>query len=128
APVEIRGEFRPTATTVPGVQLSEHLPRLARQMHHSTVIRSVHHSVNNAHAAAVYCGLTGHDRGDANVAVGAGPNDYPAIGSVMGLLRPPATPIVPYVSMPFITQEGAGGPPQPGFFGGLLGRVRDPLF
>ena len=29
--------------------------------------------------------------------------------------------------MPYITAEGAGGPPQPGFFGGLLGRVRDPL-
>jgi hypothetical protein len=30
--------------------------------------------------------------------------------------------------MPYVTQEGAGGPPQPGFFGGLLGRTRDPLF
>ena len=30
--------------------------------------------------------------------------------------------------MPYITEEGAGGPPQPGFFGGWLGRVRDPLF
>jgi hypothetical protein len=30
--------------------------------------------------------------------------------------------------MPYITAEGAGGPPQPGFFGGLLGRTRDPLF
>src|SRR5947208_1582383 len=32
APAEIRGEFRPIASSVPGVQLSEHLPRLARQM------------------------------------------------------------------------------------------------
>ncbi len=46
----------------------------------------------------------------------------------MGLCRPPTRPVVPYVSMPYITQEGAGGPPQPGFFGGLLGRTRDPLF
>jgi uncharacterized protein (DUF1501 family) len=30
--------------------------------------------------------------------------------------------------MPFVTQEGAGGPPQPGFFGGWLGKPRDPLF
>src|SRR4051812_15636877 len=36
APAEIRGEFRPIATTVPGVQLCEHLPRLARQMHRCT--------------------------------------------------------------------------------------------
>src|SRR5262245_48659129 len=62
APVEIRGEFRPVATTVPGIQLSEHLPRLSRQMHRCALVRSVHHSVNNAHAAAVYVGLTGHDR------------------------------------------------------------------
>ena len=51
APAEIRGEFQPIATTVPGVHLSEHLPRLARQMHRCTLVRSVHHSVNNAHAA-----------------------------------------------------------------------------
>lgn len=128
APKEVRGEFQPIATSLPDVQFSENLPRLARHMHRCTLVRSVHHSVNNAHAAAVYTGLTGHDRGDANVAVGAGPNDYPAMGSVMGLCRPPSKPVVPYVSMPYITQEGAGGPPQPGFFGGLLGRTRDPLF
>src|SRR5437870_743774 len=128
APKEVRGEFKPVATSVPGIQLSEHLPRLAKHMHQCALVRSVHHSVNNAHAAAVYVGLTGHDRGDANVAIGAGPNDYPAIGSVVGLCRPPQTSVVPYVSMPYITQEGRGGPPQPGFFGGWLGRNHDPLF
>ncbi len=126
APKEIRGEFKPIATTVPGVQFSEHLPKLSRHMHRCTLVRSVHHSVNNAHAAAVYTGLTGHDRGE--IGGGTKPTDHPAIGSVMGLCRPPSKPVVPYVSMPFITQEGAGGPPQPGFFGGLLGRTRDPLF
>jgi len=128
APVEIRGEFRPIATSVPGVQLSEHLPRLARQLHHCALVRSVHHTVNNAHAAAVYVGLTGHNRGDATVAIGAGPSDYPAIGSVVGLCRPPQTPVAPFVSLPYITAEGRGGPPQPGFFGGWLGRAHDPLF
>ncbi len=128
APVEIRGEFRPIETSVPGVFVSEHLPRFAGLIHHGTLIRSAHHSVNNAHAAAVYVGLTGHDRGDATVAIGTGPNDYPAIGSVVGMCRPPVAPIVPFVSMPYITAEGAGGPPQPGFFGGWLGRNVDPLF
>jgi hypothetical protein len=127
-PPEIRGEFRPIATSVPGIQLCEHLPRLARQMHHCCLIRSVHHSVNNAHAAAVYVGLTGHDRGDANVAVAASQNDYPAIGSVTALCRPPEASVVPYVSLPYITAEGRGGPPQPGFFGGWLGHGADPLF
>jgi hypothetical protein len=126
APAEIRGEFKPIDTTAPGVRVCELLPGLARQMHRCTLVRSVHHSVNNAHAAAVYVGLTGHDRGE--VGGGARPDDRPAVGSVVGLLRPPAAPVAPYVSMPYVTQEGAGGPPQPGFFGGLLGRTRDPLF
>jgi hypothetical protein len=126
APVEIRGPFRPIPTAVPGVQLCEHLPRLARQMRHGALVRSVHHSVNNAHAAAVYAALTGHDRGE--IGGGARPTDHPAVGSVAALTRPPRAAVVPYVSMPYITQEGAGGPPQPGFFGGWLGRQHDPLF
>src|SRR5262245_3941971 len=126
APAEVRGEFKPISTSLTGVQFGEHLPKMARHMHRCTLVRSAHHSANNAHAAAVYTGLTGHDRGE--IGGGARPTDQPAIGSVVGLCRPPAAPVVPYVSMPYVTQEGAGGPPQPGFFGGLLGRTRDPLF
>jgi hypothetical protein len=88
APPEIRGEFQSIETSLPGVRFSEHLPRLARHMHHSALIRSAHHTVNNAHAAAVYTALTGHDRGDATVAIGTGPNDFPAIGSITGMVRP----------------------------------------
>lgn len=126
APAEIRGEFQPIATTVPGVQFSEHLPRLARHMHQCTLVRSVHHSVNNAHAAGVYVGLTGHDRGE--IGGGARPTDHPSLGSVAGLVRPVPSGVLPYVALPYITKEGAGGPPQPGFTGGWLGRSRDPLF
>jgi len=126
APAEIRGEFKPIASSVPGLLVGEHLPRMAKVMHLATLVRSMHHSVNNAHAAAVYAALTGHDRGENGG--GAKPTDHPAIGSVMGLCRPPKGSVVPFVSMPYITQEGAGGPPQPGFFGGWLGRTRDPLF
>jgi hypothetical protein len=125
APAEIRGEFKPIPTSVPGVFFGEHIPKFARQMHRCTVIRSAHHSVNNAHAAAVYCSLTGHDRGE--IGGGARPDDYPAIGSVVGTQRPPKEAVVPHVLLPFITKEGAGGPPQPGFFGGWLGKPRDPL-
>jgi uncharacterized protein (DUF1501 family) len=127
-PDGIRGEFKPIATSVPGLQVSEHLPRLAGQMHRATVVRSMHHSVNNAHALAVYTSLTGHDRGDGNVAVGNGPSDYPSIGSTLAKLRPPAAATISNVSLPYITKEGAGGPPQPGFFGGFLGGAYDPLF
>jgi hypothetical protein len=125
APAEIRGEFRPIPTNVPGVYLSEHLPKLARQMHRCTLIRSMHHSVNNAHAAAVYCALTGHDRGE--IGGGARPDDHPCPGAVVQRLRPPSTVMPAHVLVPFVTKEGAGGPPQPGFFAGWLGKRYDPF-
>ena len=62
APAGIRGEFQPVSTSLSGYQICEHLPRLARQMHLATVVRSMHHTVNNSHGAAVYTALTGHDR------------------------------------------------------------------
>ena len=43
APAEIRGEFKPIATTVPGVQFGEHIPKMAKWMHRSALIRSAHH-------------------------------------------------------------------------------------
>ena len=125
-PDGIRGEFKPIASSLPGYQVSEHLPRLATQMHRATVVRSMHHSVNNAHAAAVYTAMTGHDRGE--IGGGARPTDYPSPACVLSMLRPPNKPIVPQVHLPYITAEGAGGPPQPGFFAGILGRAKDPLF
>lgn len=128
APPEVRGEFQPISSSLPGVPVCELLPNLAPHMHRCALIRSVHHSVNNAHAMAVYTSLTGHDRGDGTVAVGTSSQDYPAPGAVFSLARPPQRPIVPFVSLPYITKEGAGGPPQPGFFAGLLGKAHDPLF
>lgn len=125
APAEVRGEFKPIRTSVPGVLFGEHLPRFAAQMHRCALIRSAHHSVNNAHAAAVYCALTGHDRGE--IGGGARPDDYPCLGSVVGTQRPPKGAIPPHVLLPYITKEGAGGPPQPGYFAGILGKPRDPF-
>ena len=111
APQDIRGEFKPIATSLPGVQLCEHLPRLARHMHRSALIRSAHHLIGFAHGAAVYTALTGHDRGDTTMITPTGPNDYPAIGAVTALLRPPERLTVPFVSLPYISTEGVGGPP-----------------
>jgi hypothetical protein len=128
APAEIRGEFRPISTSVPGIQFSEHLPEVARQAHRLAVVRSAHHNVFISHAAATHFALTGNDHGDVAAVIGASPKDHPAIGSVLTLLRPPDQGIVPYVSLPYITAEGNDGPPQPGVFGGWLGRAFDPLF
>ena len=46
APVEIRGEFNPISTSLPGLHICEHLPMTARTMHHSTLIRTHSHLYN----------------------------------------------------------------------------------
>jgi hypothetical protein len=126
APTEIRSEFDPISTSVPGVEVCEHLPRLAKLMHHTTLIRSMRHSVNNSHAAAVYAALTGHDRGEQGG--GAMPGDNPAPGAVLSKLLPHSGNSLPYVALPYKTQEGKGGPLQPGFLGGFIGSNHDPFW
>jgi hypothetical protein len=125
-PQGMRSEFRPTSTAVPGLQVCEHLPRLARLMSRCTLVRSVHHD-QVAHAPAVYTALTGVRSNVRAGLLGAKPTDHPAIGSVVGRARPPALQVPPYVLLPHLTAEGAGGPPQPGFLGGWLGRAHDPF-
>jgi hypothetical protein len=127
-PVEIRGEFKPISSSLVGVPVCEHLPRLAKQLHQCALVRSMHHSVNNAHALAVYTAMTGHDRGDANKAVGAGSDDQPTPGAIAARLRPTSREVVAHAVLPYMTKEGAGGPPQPGFAGGWLGQSYDPLW
>src|SRR5689334_6852679 len=43
APTDIRGPFKPIETSLPGVRICEHLPKLAKQMHRVTLIRSMTH-------------------------------------------------------------------------------------
>lgn len=87
APSEIRGEFRPIATSAPGVEICEVFPEVAKRMHHAAVIRSV-----------VGC-RGGHDA--FQCMSGWGPNDlkalggYPSIGSAVSKLRGPVDPAVP---------------------------------
>src|SRR5437016_14472235 len=60
APQEVRGEFRPIATRVAGVHISEHLPHTARIVDRLAIIRSLHHPMRNHNSAAVeaLCGRT----------------------------------------------------------------------
>ncbi|HEY3965689.1 MAG TPA: DUF1501 domain-containing protein [Planctomycetaceae bacterium] len=126
APDGIRGEFQPISTSLPGYQVCEHMPRLAQHMHRATIVRSMHHTVNNSHGAAVYTALTGLDRGEVGGLVSQ--SDHPHMGAVLAKLRPTPPNVLSHVHLPYITQEGAGNPPQPGFFAGFLGRSYDPLF
>ncbi|MFM7056601.1 MAG: DUF1501 domain-containing protein [Planctomycetota bacterium] len=126
APQEIRSPFSSISTSLTGVQVCEYLPQLARQMHQCVLVRSMNHSVNNSHAAAVYAALTGHDRGEQGG--GARPSDHPNIGAVLSKLRPSPPTAFPYVALPWKTKEGAGGPLQPGFLAGIVGAHHDPFW
>src|SRR5262249_32013378 len=43
APPEVRGEFRPIATNITGIQICEHLPRMSRWLHKIALVRSLNH-------------------------------------------------------------------------------------
>jgi len=55
APAEIRGEFQPIATTVPGIQVSEHFPKLAQRAEHLAIVRSVTHDDPATCRACITC-------------------------------------------------------------------------
>src|SRR5438067_13911703 len=59
APAEVRGEFRPINTNVPGVQIGEHLPQQAKVMDKLAVLRSAHHT-NAGHGMGAQWMLTGY--------------------------------------------------------------------
>src|ERR1041385_4785727 len=59
APAEVRGEFRPIATSVPGQLVCEHLPLTARLMHRLALVRSMRHQMRGHRSAVTnaLCGL-----------------------------------------------------------------------
>ena len=57
APREVRGEFKPIATSVPGIQVCEHLPRMSRWMHKIALVRSLNHRSGCHNPLPSYTGL-----------------------------------------------------------------------
>ena len=123
APAEIRGEFKPIATSVPGVQITEHLPRLAQPADQFAVIRSLTHG-DNAHGSAGHTMLTGR-RPRILGEVGPNVDDYPHYGSVLTSLRGASHGAPPFVSLPWTVSTSTNL--VPGQNGGFLGRARDPF-
>lgn len=124
SPAEVRGEFRPIATSVPGLSICEHLPGLARWMHKATLIRSVSHVYNSHNPYAVLTGFTG---GDDRENYYTKRTDHPGISAVCQYLGigPPDLPGSVYLpALPGYSQ----GLRRAGPYGGYLGRQYDPLF
>lgn len=124
APLGVRSEFRPIATTTPGIEVCEHLPMLARQMHHLALVRSVHHAIVD-HNAGAYYALTGRPPlAGARLIVNDEPDNFPPFGSVLArMFRQPRLP--EYVLLPDIMSNNNFD--LPGQRAGFLGPAYDPL-
>lgn len=81
APAEIRGEFRPISTNVPGIEICEHLPRLARTMDKLCLVRSMTHRMN-VHGPACSQMITGRDYFGPPVTDEALPEDWPSLSAM----------------------------------------------
>jgi hypothetical protein len=122
APDGIRGEFKPIATSLPGVSICEHLPQLARWMHKATLIRTFSHTYNSHDPLPILTGYT-----DGQFLAQASPSDPPDVGAVSQYLGmgPPDLPGA--VCLPCYPGWGEGIRRR-GSYGGFLGGQYDPLF
>jgi hypothetical protein len=130
APEEIRGEFRPIATNVPGISFCELLPRSARVANLLTVVRSVTHD-RTVHGGAVGFVLTGTRTVDPGIPGVRGPDssvgDHPNLGAAVCRFAPANLPVPTAVTLPFTMIDGQGRF-VPGQTAGLLGDRYHPWF
>src|SRR5258706_9450616 len=118
APAEIRGPFNPIKTNVPGMQISEIFPRMAKHADKFSIVRSVYHT-----GAAV------HDVGHQMMQTGrmfTGGLEHPYIGCVLQYLRGVREDMPGHVLMPRPMGPTGGNLPH-GQFAGYLGKQYDPL-
>jgi hypothetical protein len=121
APAEVRGEFKPIATNVPGLQICEHLPRMARWMHRAALVRSVNHKAGCHNCLPSYTGYAlpmpdQHPRD----------SDPPSMGSICEYLNPRPEDMPAYVYMPCWLGWGQAFR-RAGPYAGFLGKRYDAL-
>jgi hypothetical protein len=110
APQEIAGPWRPAATNVPGIQICEAFPRLARQMDKLAIVRSLVGNQDGHDAIQVF---NGHHPRKQTPSGG-----WPQLGSTVARVQgavDPATP--PFISLCYTCTHGPYNEPGPGFLG-----------
>lgn len=122
APAEIRGEFQPIATSVPGIQICEHLPLLAARAHKYALVRSMSHGDNN-HLMSTHHVLTGAFQPGAFFDKVASRDDWPSYAGGCAYLRPRSDGIPSGVNLPTFLMEGPLT--WPGQHAGFLGPKYD---
>jgi uncharacterized protein (DUF1501 family) len=123
APDSIRGELKPIATQVPGLQVCELLPRVARVADRFALVRSMTHTMKN-HNSATYYSLTGHTPPLDDIRLRDSPDLFPAYGAVVDRLAPAAAGMPTFVAHPYVLRDGSVTPGQHASF---LGKAHSPL-
>ena len=128
APAEVRGEFKPISTNVPGIHICEHFAQLAGHVDKLSIIRSLTHN-DPAHLSSGHMTLTGNPaRVRPSDAEPPSDRDNPHIGSVMAKLRPASGTLPSFVTMPWLAfHPAAPGGRAPGQNAGFLGKRFDPM-
>jgi uncharacterized protein (DUF1501 family) len=128
-PDNVKSIFNPIDTVLPGVQFTELLPKLSKEIHRSTLLRSVSYTPNGLfnHTAAIYQMMTGYTADKVSPSgqlEPPSPKDFPNYGCHIIKAKPPEVPMLPYVMLPRPLQEsgviGKGGT------AGFMGRAYDP--
>ena len=123
---DIRGEFKPISTVVPGMQFGELMPRLARVADKIAVLRAVS-TGDNAHSSSGYYMMTGRPHAPQNVenANPGPPNDWPTLGALVQSLRRGPGPLPTSIRLPnkIFNTDGSTWPGQDS---GFLGRAANP--
>jgi hypothetical protein len=104
APAEIRGEYDPIATAIPGMHFSKHMTELAKIADRLAIVRSIQHNQGN-HGAGNHYMMTG---APTRIPVGCGAfvSFHPSLGSVTALERGPTGGLPPYFSIPRMSRSG----------------------
>ncbi|MCA9036018.1 MAG: DUF1501 domain-containing protein [Planctomycetaceae bacterium] len=128
APAEVRGEFSPINSAVPGMQICEHFRHLAGLTDQVSLIRSLTHD-DPAHLSSAHTTLTGHlppvNKSDAEP---PSRNDHPHLGAVLSQFHEAPRGLPSAVMMPWKTlHPAAPGGESPGQTGGWLGQSADPM-
>jgi len=117
APAEIRGQFKPIQTSVPGTHICEHLPKLARMADKYTIIRSATHDLS-VHAQAAHYTLTGNKP--------APGREAPNIGAVVSKFMHQRNALPSAIHIGPRMYDTAGNGPL-GQDGGFLGNASSPF-
>jgi hypothetical protein len=126
APLEIRGEFKPIDTAVPGIQLCEHLPLLAQRMDKFCLLRSMTHQMP-VHGPACSEIYTGRPYFGPPVTDQASPEDWPSLAAITQRYGKKRAGWPPSIVIPWFTQFAGQDKPIAGQTGGRMGEAFRPF-